>query len=140
MSRRAKKIGTLVKRAKEHEARRRNTARTLFFINSVIWLGYMVYVYYDMAVLNKNTSSADIATLVVFCNAVALFFSGWLLGKLRDAPYLFAMIVAFLNGMLSLMNFANYFFLASFFSDAVILWLLYQLRRSYLSILYETDS
>jgi hypothetical protein len=39
-------------------------ARIFLCLSSILWLAYGVYIYFDMAVINKNTGSADILTLL----------------------------------------------------------------------------
>lgn len=134
MSRKPKKVNTVVQRYKAKEPTRKNMARALFFLNAFFWLGYVVYIYYDMAVLNNNKSSADIATIFTFVNAIALFASGVVLGKAEDTSYYFALVVLAMNFILTILNLADNFFLISFILDVVILWLLFQLRKTYLPI------
>ncbi|WP_345344000.1 hypothetical protein, partial [Candidatus Villigracilis affinis] len=37
----------------------------LFFLNAALWLGYVIYIYYDMAIVNKNLTSSRYC--VAFC-------------------------------------------------------------------------
>ncbi|MCE9645656.1 MAG: hypothetical protein K8S20_06615 [Chloroflexi bacterium] len=132
MAARSKKSGTPAKRDRANEEQRRKLARTLFFFNAVIWLADVVYVYFDMAVVNNNQSAADIASIFVLFSAVVFFAAGMLLGRPGKISYYFALLAATLNLIFCLMNFSNFFFLITLLVDAVILWLLYQLRRSIL--------
>ncbi len=133
MSRKSKRVEAVRKKYKVYEPLRKNMARTLLFVNAVFWLGYVVFIYYDMAVVNKNEISADIATIFTFVNAAVIFASGILLGKPEKLSYYFALIVVILNMVLCLSSLKDNFFLISFIMDVVILFLLYQLRKSYLS-------
>lgn len=105
----------------------------LFYIYAVVWFGYAVYVYYDMAVVNHNKSSADLATIYVLVNSIAFFASGMMLGKQSKASFYFAVVVTAQNILFTLMNLTELFFLSCFIVDALLLWLLYRLRGSYLS-------
>lgn len=105
--------------------------RGLFILNAVFWLGYGVYVYYDMAVKNENTSSADILSLFVLVNASLLFFSGLKLGKPQKWTYFFATVIVLFNAILSLFNIVDLFFLISFLLDMLILWATASLFRQY---------
>jgi hypothetical protein len=107
--------------------------RALFFINAVFWLGYVIYLYYDMAVVNHNKSSADIASIFTLVVAIAGLASGIVLGKFQKGSFYFSLVVAALNIILCLPNLQENFFLISFILDVAIIWLLYQLRKSYLS-------
>ena len=78
--------------------------RVVFILNAVLWLGYAVYVYYDMAVQNGNTSSADFLSLFVLVNAGLLLFSGIKLGKPQKWTYYLAAAVVVYNVILSLIN------------------------------------
>ncbi len=133
MSRKPKKINTVEQRYKTGEPFRKNMVRILFFINAVFWLGYSIYVYYDMAVVNKNLTSADIATVFSFVIVIFLFASGIVLGKFKKSPYYFSVFVAVLNFILCLPNVQDNFYLISFIINIATLWLLYNLRKSYLS-------
>jgi hypothetical protein len=83
--------------------------RTLFFLNAVLWLGYGIYIYYDMAVLNNNRSSADIVTIFVFVNAVAMLVSGIQFGRLEKWTYYFALVVV-PNTLLTILNVRSFLF------------------------------
>ncbi|MCA1899252.1 MAG: hypothetical protein LDL50_00960 [Chloroflexi bacterium] len=105
--------------------------RFLFVLNAFLWLGYGVYLYYDMAALNGNTTSADIVVLFVLLNAAMLFLSGARLGASAQWSYFLAVAVPLFNALLSLFNIEDLFFLASFSLDLLILWLVVPLRRQY---------
>src|SRR5512133_1534994 len=104
MSRKAKKIEPPSKRRAKADPLKISTGRGFFFLNAALWLGYGVYIYYDMAVLNKNLSSADIVTLFVFVNAGLLLFSGIKLGKPEKWTYILPLSVVVFNALLSLFN------------------------------------
>jgi hypothetical protein len=106
-------------------------ARVFLFINAVLWLAYVVYIYYDMAVVNHNTSSADIAALFVFINAVAMLYSGIVLGKPSKWVYYFALVATAINVLFSLLNILDLSFLVSFIIDLLILWAIIPLRKKY---------
>jgi hypothetical protein len=132
MTSRSKKIGTVRKREKAKEPAQKNIVRVLFYALALSWLGYGIYVYYDMAVANNNTSSADLAVVFILINMAAFFSSGQLLLKMQRSSWYFAIATASLNLIFNLMNYSVVFLLLSSFVDAAILWLLYRLRRSYL--------
>jgi hypothetical protein len=110
-----------------------NMARIFFSLNAVLWLAYGIYIYYDMAVVNHNTGSADVVTLFAFVNAGLLFFSGIKFGKPQKWTYYFTVVVVAFNALLSLLNIVDLYFLASFLVDLFILWAILPLRRNYLS-------
>ena len=107
--------------------------RALFYLNAILWLVYTVYIYFDMAVLNHNELSADIATLYVLANAVLMFVSGFVLGKQKKTSYYFALVVVVLNTLLTLLNLSDLVFVVAFILDILILWALLPLRKDYLS-------
>lgn len=121
------------KRSSKKNAPKKNYLPALFFLNSILWFMYGIYIYYDMAVLNKNTGSADIVTIFVFVNSVFQFISGLLLRKFEAEPFYFALVVVGLNMLLMLANLFDLFFFAAFVLDLVILLMLFQLRKDYLS-------
>ena len=69
----------------------------MFFLNAALWFGYGVYIYYDMAVLNNNRSSADIVTIFVFVNAVAMLVSGIQFGKLEKSGHIILRLLSSLQ-------------------------------------------
>jgi hypothetical protein len=131
MSRKAKKLEPPSKRRNKADPWKTTLGRVLFILNAVLWFGYGIYVYYDMAVINKNTTSADIVTFFVFLNAGLLLFSGIKLGKPQTWTYFLAMAVLLLNAIPSLMNILDLFFLLSFLIDLLILWAIASLFRQY---------
>jgi hypothetical protein len=110
-----------------------NMARIFFCVNAVLWLGYVVYIYYDMAVRNDNQTAADIVTLFSFVNSGLLLFSGIKFGKPQQWVYYFALAVVIFNTLLSLFNIIDLYFLVSFILDLLILWAIIPLRKNYLS-------
>jgi hypothetical protein len=111
-----------------------NMARIFFSLNAVLWLAYGIYIYYDMAVVNHNTSSADVVTLFAFVNAGLLIFSAFKFSKPKRWIYLFVLALMVFNTLLSLVNIIDLYFLVSFIFDLLILWAILPLRKSYLSI------
>ncbi len=131
MSRKAKKLEPPSKRRNKPDLWKINLGRGFFILNAVFWLGYGIYVYYDMAVKNNNTTSADILTLFVLANAGLLLFSGIKLGKPEKWTYLLTIATLLVNLTLSLMNILDFFFLISFLFDLFILWAAASLFRKY---------
>lgn len=133
MRKKTKKITPSESRRKMDNPLKINIARIFFCLNGVLWLGYVFYIYYDMAVVNGNLTAADIVTLFAFVNSVLLFFSGIKFGKPQQWTYYFALAVAVFNAILSLLNIVDLYFLVSFILDLIILWAILSLRKNYLS-------
>ena len=131
MSRKAKKVEPPSKRRNKPDPWKITMGRGLFILNAILWFGYGVYVYYDMAVRNNNTTSADIVTIFVFVNAGLLLFSGIKLGKPQKWTYFLVAAVLLINIIPSLMNVFDLFFLLSFMVDLFILWTVISLYRQY---------
>ena len=112
---------------------RKNTTRSLFFLNAILWFIYVVYIYYDMAVVNNNKSSADIVTIFVFVNAIAMLVSGIIFGRQKKRTYYFPLIVVILNTLLTLLNIVELFFAFVFIIDLLILGTILPLHKNYLS-------
>ena len=112
---------------------RKNLVLVLFFLNAALWFGYVVYIYYDMAVLNNNRSSADVVTIFVFVNAIAMLVSGIQFGKLEKWTYYFALVVVAANTLLTVLNILDLFFLGIFLLDLFILLNIIPMRKNYLS-------
>ena len=133
MRKRTKKANSIVKRTNPIDLTRKNVARGLLFLNAALWLGYVVYIYYDMAVVNKNLSSADMVTIFVFVISIAMFVSGILLGQIQKERYYFALVVVLVNALLAVMNILDLFFFGIFVLDLFILFFLIPLRKLYLA-------
>jgi phosphatidylserine synthase len=131
MSRKAKKVEPPSKRRNKSNLWKITLGRGFFILNAILWFAYGVYIYYDMAVRNKNTSSADLLTLFVFINAGFLLFSGIKFGKPEKWTYFFALAVVAFNAILSLLNILDLFFLLSFLIDLLTLWTVISLYRQY---------
>jgi hypothetical protein len=133
MRKKAKKITLSGNNRRKADPLRINMARIFFTLNAVLWLTYVVYIYYDMAVVNHNTNSADVVTLFAFVNAGLLFFNAIKFGKPQKWTYYFALAVIAFNTLLSLLNILDLYFLVSFIFDLLILWAILPLRKSCLS-------
>jgi hypothetical protein len=108
-----------------------NMARIFFCLSAILWLVYGIYIYYDMAVVNHNTGSADVVTLFAFVNAGLLLLSGIKFGNPKKWTYIFALVVAVFNTLLTLLNILDLYFLVFFILDLLILWAILPLRRNY---------
>ena len=133
MRKKSKKVDSLVKKTNPIDLTRKNVARGLLFLNAALWLGYVVYIYYDMAVVNKNLSSADMVTIFVFVISIAMFVSGILLGQIQKERYYFALVVVLVNALLAVMNILDLFFFGIFVLDLFTLFFLLPLRKLYLA-------
>ena len=131
MSRKEKKIEPPSKKRNKDDPWKITLGRGFFILNAVFWLGYGVYIYYDMAIRNNNEGSADLLTLFVFINAGILLFSGIKFGKPEKWTYYFAFVVVAFNAILSLLSILDLFFLLSFLIDLLILWAVISLYRQY---------
>jgi hypothetical protein len=133
MRKKSKKITLAGNDRRKADPLRVNMARIFFSLNAVLWLAYGIYIYYDMAVVNHNTGSADVVTLFAFANAGLLLFSAIKFGKPQKWTYYFALAVIAFNTLLSLLNVIDLYFLVSFIFDLLILWAILPLRKSYIS-------
>lgn len=119
--------------AKQIDQRNKNIARALLFLNSILWLVYTIYIYFDMAVINRNEFSADIVTIYVLINAILMFICGIVLGREKPPSFYFCLIVVIPNIILTAWNLSDLLFLTAFILDILVLWLLISLRRLYFS-------
>jgi hypothetical protein len=131
MSRKANGTAISSKRRGKIDPLKINIGRGFFILNTVLWFGYGVYIYYDMAIVNNNNASADIVALFAFVNAGLLLFSSIKLGKPEKWTYIFVVSVTGFNILLSLFNIVDLFFLISFLLDLLILWAVIPFRRQY---------
>jgi len=133
MRKRSRKTNPSGKKMGNAVLSRKNLVRVLFFLNAALWFGYVVYIYYDMAVLNNNRSSANIVTIFVFVNAIAMLVSGIQFGKLEKWTYYFALVVVAANTLLTALNILDIFFLGILLLDLFILLNIIPMRRNYIS-------
>lgn len=132
MRKRSRETNPSGKKTENTAPSRKNLVRFLFFLNAALWLGYGVYIYYDMAVLNSNLSSADIVTIFVFVNAVSMLVGGIQFGKSEKWTYYFALIVVGANTLLTVLNVLDLFFLGAFILDLFMLLNILPMRRNYI--------
>lgn len=132
MRKRSRKTSPSGKKIGDTAPSRKNLVRFLFFLNAVLWFGYGIYIYYDMAVLNSNLSSADIVTIFVFVNAVAMLVGGIQFGKSEKWTYYFALVVVGTNTLLTVLNVLDLFFLGAFILDLFMLLNILSMRRNYI--------
>jgi Na+/melibiose symporter-like transporter len=119
------------RRYQKIDPRKKIVVRALFYLNAILWLVYTIYIYFDMAVLNHNELSADIATMFAFVNAVVMFVSGIILGRQKKPIFYFALIVVVLNAVLTVLNLSDFVFVIAFILDIIILWLLLPMKNDY---------
>jgi hypothetical protein len=131
MSRKAKKLEPPSKRRTKIEPWKITMGRGLFFLNAALWLGYGVYIYYDMAVVNGNTSSADLATLFVMITGILILLGGIQLGKPPKWTYALSLAAVIISALASLINVLDLFFMISLVIDLLILWIIIPLHRQY---------
>lgn len=122
------------KRPKNLISQRKNTTRVLFFFNAILWLVYSIFIYYDMAIINNNKTSANIATVFLFIMAAFMLVSGVMLGRQPSRTYYPALLLVALNAIFTLMNLSDLLYLFAFIIDIIIISLLLALRKEYLSI------
>jgi hypothetical protein len=133
MRKKSKKTDSVEKKTNPIDITRKNTARGLLFLNAILWLGYVVYIYYDTAIVNKNLSSADMITIYVFVISITLFVSAILLGQVQKERYYFALAVVLVNTVLAMLSILDLFFFGIFVLDLFILFFLIPLRKLYLA-------
>lgn len=131
MRNKSNKNASARKNSKETNQSRKNAARVLFFLNAILWFMYVVYIYYQMAVLNNNTRSADIVTIFVFLNGIAMLVSGIMFGGQKNRTFYFPLVVIALNMVLTILNIVELFFTFVFIIDLLILWTILPLRKNY---------
>jgi hypothetical protein len=131
MRKKSNRIDAAGKKTKKIDLVRINRARVLFFLNAALWLGYVIYIYYDMAVVNNNRSSADMTTIYVFVNAIAMLASGIQFGKSQKWTYYFALFVVSANTLLAVLNILDLFFLGVFILDLFILFIIIPMYKIY---------
>ncbi len=105
----------------------------MLFLNAILWLVYCIYIYYDMAVVNNNGTSAYIAAVFLFIMAAFMFISGVALGRQPKRGYYPTLVLIVLNTIFTLMNLSDFLYLVAFVIDAVIISLLLSLWKEYLS-------
>ena len=132
MRKKSKRNDSARNKTREVNPLRKNMARSLFFLNAILWFIYVIYIYYDMAVVNHNENSADLATIFSFLNAVSMLVSGIIFGRQKILTYYFPLLVVLLNGILTLLNIVDLFFTFVFIINLLIIWTVLPLRKNYL--------
>jgi hypothetical protein len=100
-------------------------------LNAILWFIYSIFIYYDMAIVNNNKISADIAALSLFIMAALMCVSGFMLGRQPRLTYYPALVVVILNTLLTLMNLSDLLYLFAFIINIIIISLLLNLRKEY---------
>ena len=122
------------RRTRKNIALRKNTARGLLFFNALLWLIYGGRIYFDMAIVNNNKTSADIAAVILFMIALLMSAGGILLGKRSRRIYYVVLVIVILNLLFALSNLSDLWVGTAFMVDLVILAALIPLREDYSSI------
>jgi hypothetical protein len=121
-----------MKRQKYYFDLKLKIARVLFFLNTLTWLGFGVYLYRQMTGFDNRLSAVMVA-IFMLGNAIAMFISGLLIYKQSKWGYFFAVAVVAINIILT---FTDQFGLADFLTllvDIVLLMILISLSNLYFS-------
>jgi len=108
------------------------TAQALFFLNAFLWIGFGVYILFDMAVINNNGLAALIVALFMFGNAGGMLLGGITIGKGIKWAYYFSIALLAVNLLLTLADQFGYFDLLTLLIDLALLWLLTSSGRDHL--------
>ena len=108
-------------------------AQALFYINTLIWLGFAVYMFYDMAAVDNNGFAILIISIFMLGNAGAMFLSGFMLGKRQKWIYYFAIAFLGINIFLTFTDQFGIYDLLTLIIDLVLLVILFSIGRTYLS-------
>lgn len=106
------------------------TAQALFFLNTAIWLVFgLVSIYRVLSRVGEQTLTAWVIAIFMFGNAVAMFFSGFLVARRNRYGYYFALAVLIVNILLTFTDEFGIFDLVTLLIDLVLLVLLVAGRR-----------
>lgn len=112
-------------------AQRGRIARALFYLNAAFWLFLSLNTLAEMVVDGNGGTSISLVGFFLLVNVLAMFFSGRLLKQTEKPTYIFAIIVAMLNMVLSFTGLPELLYITALVIDVIILLALFSLRNIY---------
>lgn len=131
MSKRTRKNTSPKSRSRQADPLKKSSAQALFYLNAILWFLYAFYIILDMSAVRNNGLSVAAVGFFVIVNASAMLAAGVFITRAQKWTYYFALSITVLNVLLALTNLSDYFYAIAFIIDLLILWMLFNLRKSY---------
>ena len=119
------------KREKIIFSQRGGIARALFYLNAALWLFLSLNTLADMILDYNEGVSIAMVGFFLLVNLLALFFGGRLLNQTETLTYIFALVVAILNIVLSFTGVPDLLYVTALIIDVIILGVLISIRGTY---------
>ncbi len=119
------------KREKIIFSQRGGIARALFYLNAALWLFLSLNTLADMILDYNEGVSIAMVGFFLLVNLLALFFGGRLLNQTETWTYIFALVVAILNIVLSFTGVPDLLYVTALIIDVIILGVLISIRGTY---------
>lgn len=112
-------------------SQRGSIARVLFYLNSILWLLISFNTLAEMLRDGNEGLTVGLVGFFLLVNILALFFSGKLLSPAEQWTYIFALIMAAVNGALSFTYVSELLYSTALTIDLIILGILISIRNIY---------
>ncbi len=108
------------------------TAQFLLYVNTLLWLGFGIYLFSDMVRAGNSLQVILLITFFLLVNVVAMVFCGFSISRRDPAAYYFSLFVVGLNAVFTRVGQFQTFNLIAFIIDVIILIVLFSMAREYL--------
>ena len=108
------------------------TAQFLLYVNALVWLGFGIYLFFDMVHAHNSTSVIFLISFFLLVNAAAMAFCGVTIARHDAWAYYFSIFVILVNGFFTRVGQFEVFDLLAFIADLIILVFLLSIGRAYL--------
>ncbi len=108
------------------------TAQFMLYVNALIWLGFGIYVFFDMLRANNNAQTMSLISFFLLVNVAVMAICGVTIGRRDPWAYYFSLFIVGLNAIFTRFGQFELFDLLAFFVDLVIFIFLLSMARMYL--------
>jgi hypothetical protein len=108
------------------------TAQFLLYVNTILWLGFGVYLFSDMVRAGNSLQVILMISFFLLVNVCAMAFCGFSIGKRDPAAWYFSLFVVVLNAIFTRVGQFQTFNLIAFIVDLIILVVLFSMAGGYL--------
>jgi hypothetical protein len=108
------------------------TAQFLLYVNTLLWLGFGIYLFSDMVRAGNNLQVILMISFFLLVNVTAMAVCGFSIRKRDPLAYYFSLFVVVANAIFTRVGQFQTFNLIAFIVDVVILIVLFSMAREYL--------
>jgi hypothetical protein len=108
------------------------TAQFLLYVNTLLWLGFGIYLFSDMVRAGNNLQVILMISFFLLVNVIAMAVCGFSIGRRDPAAWYFSLFIVVLNAVFTRVGQFQTFNLIAFIIDLVILIVLFSMAREYL--------